>query len=103
MTSERRWWTHARTGRVRDAGRGVARRQAGWAVLLALLVGLSGALLAAPPRGGRAAALAAPLAETWTTLAPMPQQQQEAAVAVLDGRIYVMGGFSDDPQPFTLV
>jgi N-acetylneuraminic acid mutarotase len=81
----------------RVAGRGV-----GWAGVLALLVGLGGALLAAPAGGGRAA-LGAPLAETWTTLAPMPQQQQEAAVAVLDGRMYVMGGFSDDPQPFTLV
>jgi N-acetylneuraminic acid mutarotase len=95
-------WQRAGSAQPCGACRGVtsAARAAG---LLALLVGLGGALLAAPPGWGRAAALAAPQAETWTTLAPMPQQQQEAAVAVLDGRLYVMGGFSDDPQPFTLV
>jgi N-acetylneuraminic acid mutarotase len=66
-------------------------------------VGIGAALLAQPPAGRHAAALAAPQAESWTTLAPMPELQQEAAVAVLDGRIYAMGGFSDDPEPFTLV
>ncbi|HLH26239.1 MAG TPA: kelch repeat-containing protein [Chloroflexota bacterium] len=98
----RAWWQHPAAG-PRRAWRRAAGRAARGGALLALLVGLGGALLAAPLAGRRAAALAAPPAETWTTLAPMPHQQQEAAVAVLDGRIYVMGGFSDDPQPFTLV
>jgi N-acetylneuraminic acid mutarotase len=30
---------------------------------------------------------------TWTTLAPMPTARQEVAVAALDNRVYVIGGF----------
>src|SRR5205823_5560671 len=44
-----------------------------------------------------------PQQETWTTLAPMPRLQQEAAAVALDGRIYVMGGYPDENVPFTLV
>ena len=29
----------------------------------------------------------------WTTVAPMPEERTEVAVAALDGRIYVVGGF----------
>jgi N-acetylneuraminic acid mutarotase len=41
--------------------------------------------------------LAAPIAqaqEIWTNLAPLPQPQCEAGTAVLDGKIYVLGGWS---------
>ena len=31
---------------------------------------------------------------TWQTLAPMPSFRQELASAVLDGKVYVMGGLS---------
>jgi ABC-type nitrate/sulfonate/bicarbonate transport system substrate-binding protein len=44
-----------------------------------------------------------PQRETWTTLAPMPRLQQEAAAVALDDQIYVMGGFANEPEPFTLV
>lgn len=42
---------------------------------------------------------ATPLAraqEIWTNLAPLPQPQCEAGTAVLDGKIYVLGGWSTD-------
>src|SRR3954447_3852214 len=100
------WWWHTTSVPERSSWRhGMARtaHARGRIALLALVVSLVVALLATAPSGHHGAALAAPQAEAWVTLAPMPQQQQEAAVAVLDGRIYVMGGFSDDPQPFTLV
>ncbi|MGH7311357.1 MAG: Kelch repeat-containing protein, partial [Candidatus Rokuibacteriota bacterium] len=51
---------------------------AGSAVVAILI--LAGGPLAAPP--GR-----------WTQGAPMPEERTEVAVAVLDGRIYVVGGF----------
>lgn len=41
--------------------------------------------------------------ETWTDLAPMPVAQCEGGTAVLNGRIYVMGGWKDEPQPYQLV
>jgi N-acetylneuraminic acid mutarotase len=41
--------------------------------------------------------------ETWTTLASMPQPQCEGGTAVLNGRIYVMGGWKDGPNPYNLV
>lgn len=41
--------------------------------------------------------------ETWTTLASMPTPQCEGGTAVLNGRIYVMGGWKDEPQPYQLV
>jgi len=41
---------------------------------------------------------------TWTKLAPMLHPQNEAAVAVVGGRIYVMGGFApDSDQPIDRV
>jgi N-acetylneuraminic acid mutarotase len=40
---------------------------------------------------------------TWTELASMPTPQCEAGTAVLNGRIYVMGGWKDEPQPYSLV
>ena len=36
---------------------------------------------------------------TWRTLAPMPTPRSEVAVAALDGRIYVVGGFEADGSP----
>ncbi|MGI8601366.1 MAG: Kelch repeat-containing protein [Verrucomicrobiales bacterium] len=33
---------------------------------------------------------------TWQTLAPMPSKRQELATAVLDGKIYVIGGYDID-------
>src|SRR4029453_6441534 len=35
----------------------------------------------------------------WTTRAPMPTGRQEVAVAVLDGRIFVAGGFGGGGGP----
>ncbi len=42
---------------------------------------------------------AAPAAKGWRTLAPMPTPRSEVAVAALDGRIYVIGGFEGDGSP----
>ncbi len=36
---------------------------------------------------------------TWRTLAPMPTPRSEVAVATLEGRIYVVGGFEADGSP----
>ena len=41
--------------------------------------------------------------ETWTTMASMPVAQCEGGTAVLNGRIYVMGGWKDEPSPYNLV
>src|SRR3954464_3147843 len=103
MSRPRGGWRATDSAQPGGGARTARRHVAHGIGLLALIVGLGGALVVTPAGWGRAAALAAPQAETWTRLASMPQQQQEAAVAVLDGRLYVMGGFSDDPQPFTLV
>ena len=43
---------------------------------------------AAPTEPVRAAA--------WSTRAPLPEARQELAVAALDGRVYVIGGFRGD-------
>jgi N-acetylneuraminic acid mutarotase len=40
--------------------------------------------------------------ETWTTMASMPVAQCEGGTAVLNGRIYVMGGWKDEPSPYNL-
>jgi N-acetylneuraminic acid mutarotase len=40
---------------------------------------------------------------TWTTLAPMPTARQEVAVAALDGRVYVIGGFGAGAEPVAAV
>jgi N-acetylneuraminic acid mutarotase len=48
---------------------------------------------------GLAYLLTAPIAqaqEIWTNLAPLPQPQCEAGTAMLDGKIYVLGGWSTD-------
>jgi N-acetylneuraminic acid mutarotase len=64
---------------------------------LALAAGLLTAAIAAYAQPSPSPALAK---GTWTKLAPMLHPQNESAVAALDGRIYVMGGFgpgSDQP------
>ena len=40
-----------------------------------------------------------PAAKGWRTLAPMPTPRSEVAVAELDGKIYVIGGFESDGSP----
>lgn len=40
---------------------------------------------------------------TWTTLAPMPTARQEVAVAALDGRVWVIGGFGESAEPVATV
>ena len=40
---------------------------------------------------------------TWQTLAPMPSARQELATAVLDGKIYVIGGYDKDGNPTATV
>ncbi len=40
--------------------------------------------------------------ETWTPLASMPEPQCEGGTAVLNGRIYVMGGWKDEQGPYKL-
>jgi N-acetylneuraminic acid mutarotase len=39
----------------------------------------------------------------WFLLSPMPYQQNEAASAVIDGKVYVIGGFEIDSEPTTRV
>jgi N-acetylneuraminic acid mutarotase len=39
----------------------------------------------------------------WSTLAPMPTPRQEVAVAALDGRVWVMGGFGPGAAPTATV
>ena len=46
------------------------------------LCGVSGLLASSAAAGG------------WSTLAPLPQARQEVAVAALDGKVYVVGGFT---------
>jgi N-acetylneuraminic acid mutarotase len=40
---------------------------------------------------------------TWTVLAPLPTARQEVAVAALDGRVYVIGGFGPGAEPVATV
>lgn len=40
---------------------------------------------------------------TWSTLAPMPRPRQEVAVAALDGRVFVVGGFGANLEPVNTV
>jgi Kelch motif len=40
---------------------------------------------------------------TWATRATMPSERQEVAVAVLDGRMYVIGGFGEGASPVATV
>jgi N-acetylneuraminic acid mutarotase len=40
---------------------------------------------------------------TWTTLPPMPRPRQEVAVAALDGRVFVIGGFGASLEPVDTV
>ena len=37
---------------------------------------------------------------TWSDIAPMPQAQVEAGAALLDGRIFVMGGWANESAPW---
>lgn len=40
---------------------------------------------------------------TWNSLAPMPSERQEVAVAALDGKVYVLGGLGDGAAPVATV
>jgi N-acetylneuraminic acid mutarotase len=40
---------------------------------------------------------------TWIPLAPMPTARQEVAVAELNGRVFVIGGFGEDDDPVATV
>jgi N-acetylneuraminic acid mutarotase len=40
---------------------------------------------------------------TWTAMAPMPTARQEVAVAALDGRVYVIGGFGPRAEAMATV
>jgi len=40
---------------------------------------------------------------TWTVLAPMPTPRQEVAVAALEGRVWVIGGFGPSAEPVPTV
>jgi N-acetylneuraminic acid mutarotase len=40
---------------------------------------------------------------TWTTLTPMPSARQEVAVAELNGRVFVIGGFGPGGEPVATV
>jgi N-acetylneuraminic acid mutarotase len=42
-------------------------------------------------------------AGAWTTRAPLPTPRQEVAVAVLDGRVWVIGGFGAEAEPTATV
>lgn len=68
------------------------------------------ALLMAVALGGCIGATtdsAAPVDQTapgaWTVAAPLPTPRQEVAVAVLDGRVYVVGGFGESAQAVDVV
>lgn len=39
----------------------------------------------------------------WTTLTPLPSPRQEVAVAALEGKVYVIGGFSESARPLRRV
>ena len=43
------------------------------------------------------------MAGKWMVLAPMPASRQEVAVAALDGRVFVIGGFSGSADPVATV
>jgi N-acetylneuraminic acid mutarotase len=66
--------------------------------MIGVLVGI--AVLAAAPVHAEVA-----LKEAWVTLTPMLQPQAESAAVVLNGRIYVMGGWGSggSESPFTVV
>ena len=40
---------------------------------------------------------------SWTALAPLPTARQEVAVAALDGKIFVVGGFGENAEPVATV
>ena len=43
---------------------------------------------------------AAPAPSTWTAIAAMPMPQVEAGAALLDGKVYVIGGWANEAAPF---
>jgi len=71
--------------------------QRGMLLGVLLLAGCLGAVTDSPAPVDQTAA------GTWTVLAPLPQPRQEIAVAVLDGRLYVIGGFGESGEPVATV
>jgi N-acetylneuraminic acid mutarotase len=66
------------------------------AVVMALTGGIAGSMAAQPSPSSPATA-------GWTIRAPMPSVRLETAAAVLDGRVYVVGGLAADGTPLDIV
>ncbi|HEV8642295.1 MAG TPA: kelch repeat-containing protein [Methylomirabilota bacterium] len=74
----------------------------GWTRLgLTGLVALTAGCLGATTESSAPIDLSAP--GSWRMLAPMPSARQEVAVAALDGRVYVIGGFGSGMSPVATV
>lgn len=71
------------------------------APVLALITVLAGGCLGVTTESAAPVDQLAP--GTWTTLAPMPTARQEVAVATLDNRVYVIGGFGPGAEPVATV
>ncbi len=70
-------------------------------VLAALVTVLAGGCVGLTTESVAPVDLTAPGA--WNILAPMPTPRQEVAVAALDGRVYVIGGFGSGMRPVATV
>ncbi|MGH7325783.1 MAG: Kelch repeat-containing protein [Candidatus Rokuibacteriota bacterium] len=70
-------------------------------VLAALMIALAGGCVGFTTESQAPVDLTAP--GSWSILAPMPTARQEVAVAALDGRVYVIGGFGPGFRPVATV
>lgn len=92
------WGTPSAVARQGWSARRIAR-----AALPVLLVATSVAVLVGLAPWAHAQPAKSPQRETWVTVAPMPELRQEAAVIGLNGKVYVMGGYTNDSPPSSLV